>query len=356
MASLRRRKRKDGSTSWAVLFTLDGRQTSVTFGDEASAEKFRRLVDSLGGVEALKAAGIADTAKHQPGGYTLAEWLKHYVEHLTGVEKMTVHRYRRFAERDINPHLGDCPLPVLSHDVLGGWVRRLEESGSSAKTVKNKRDFLASALNAAVRAGHIPGRGDKREMVFLTQAEYQILKEALTPHWRPLVEFLVASGCRWSEATALQPNDVDRLAGTVRINKAWKSVSGAYARELGVPKTRKSVRTISVAPTVLDQLDYSHEWLFVNKAGNPVQPHTFHYAVWRPALRRAKEKGLVKQPRIHDLRHTCASWMIQAGTPITVVQRHLGHESIQTTSDVYGHIDRTSAEAAAASVAAMLGN
>jgi integrase len=49
---------------------------------------------------------------------------------------------------------------------------------------------------------------------------------------------------------------------------------------------------------------------------------------------------LTKKPRVHDLRHTNASWLIQAGVPLTVVQRHLGHESIQTTSDRYGHLDR----------------
>ena len=40
---------------------------------------------------------------------------------------------------------------------------------------------------------------------------------------------------------------------------------------------------------------------------------------------------------MHDLRHTCASWMIQAGVPMPVIQQHLGHESIQTTIGVYGN-------------------
>ncbi|QIS20612.1 tyrosine-type recombinase/integrase [Nocardia terpenica] len=58
-----------------------------------------------------------------------------------------------------------------------------------------------------------------------------------------------------------------------------------------------------------------------------------------------------KKPRIHDLRHSCAAWMLTAGVPIHVVQAHLGHESIKTTVDVYGHLDR----GAAASAAAMIG-
>jgi integrase len=64
--------------------------------------------------------------------------------------------------------------------------------------------------------------------------------------------------------------------------------------------------------------------------------------VWYPALVKAEEKGLAKRPRVHDLRHTCASWMILAGVPLPVIQQHLGHESIETTVAVYGHLDRRS--------------
>jgi integrase len=64
--------------------------------------------------------------------------------------------------------------------------------------------------------------------------------------------------------------------------------------------------------------------------------------------------GLAKEPRVHDLRHTCASWMIQAGVPLPVIQQHLGHESIQTTIGVYGHLDRRSAQAAADAIGSAL--
>jgi integrase len=69
-------------------------------------------------------------------------------------------------------------------------------------------------------------------------------------------------------------------------------------------------------------------------------------------MRDCMKAGLTKSPRVHDLRRTGASWMIQAGVPLPVIQQHLGHESIQTTIGVYGHLDRRSAQAAAdASVA-----
>ena len=77
----------------------------------------------------------------------------------------------------------------------------------------------------------------------------------------------------------------------------------------------------------------------------------FRPRVWDKAVARA---GLDPRPTPHDLRHTCASWMIAAGVPIAVVSRHLGHENIQITVDVYGDVDRASFAAAAAAMGKLL--
>ncbi len=182
-------------------------------------------------------------------------------------------------------------------------------------------------------------------MVFLTHDEFAILLDAVTEPWQLLVEFLVASGCRWGEATALRPGDINLAEGTVEIRRAWRYVSGE-GHELGPPKTRRSIRTIDVAPSVLAKLDLSGEWVFTNSGrggrgdDGPVRGPNFNSNVWTPALVRAQEAGLTKKPRVHDLRHTNASWLIQANVALPVIQRHLGHESIQTTVDRYGHLDR----------------
>ena len=94
-----------------------------------------------------------------------------------------------------------------------------------------------------------------------------------------------------------------------------------------------------------------------------MRSHGFSRRVWAPALERTwpsvDENGNAVtpalRPRIHDLRHTGASWMIQAGVPLPVIQQHLGHESIQTTVAVYGHLYRHSMEAASDAIAAALG-
>ncbi|SKQ12340.1 tyrosine-type recombinase/integrase [Mycobacteroides abscessus] len=78
----------------------------------------------------------------------------------------------------------------------------------------------------------------------------------------------------------------------------------------------------------------------------------FRANVWTPAVERA---GSDPKPRIHDMRHTCASWLIAAGVPLPVIQQHLGHESITTTVNTYGHLERSSMKAAADAIGKALG-
>jgi integrase len=295
------------------------------------------------------------------------------------VEPGTVARYRAYVRNDLGA-LADIPLTALSRDDVVRWIATLsspDEDGKrpSGKTIANKHGFLAGALNAAVRDGKMKAnpcdgnrlpRWDREEMCFLERDEFQLLLSEIPDYWKPLVEFLVASGCRWSEATALKPSAVNLTAGTVRITKAWKTGAGGYT--YGVPKTKRSVRTINVPKRVLAQLDLTGPWVFTNSGrgrgrfadgqirddNGPVRIHSFNPNVWAPAVARAQKRGFRKKPRTYDLRHTCASWLIQAGRPLPAVQAQLGHESITTTVGVYGHLDRSSGADNAEVIDAML--
>jgi len=349
MASLRVRSRKDGSSYTAVLYSLDGKQTSSSFNDHAEAVAFRQLANRVGPAKALL---VMRTRQPADDGHTVASWCSHHIDHLTGINAATRAKYRAYLASDIAPsRIGPLPLTTLTNHDVAAWLNSLQ---GSAKTASNKHGFLSGALNAAVRAGHIKAnpcegnrlpRDEVTEMVFLTPDEFALLRSCVTEPWQPLVEFLVASGVRWGEASALKPTDINLAEGTVDIRRAWRYVSGE-GYQLGPPKTRRSIRTIDVAATILAKLDLTGEWVFTNSGrgghggDGPVRAYNFNSNVWRPALARAKAKGLTKSPRLHDLRHTNASWLIQAGVPLTTVQRHLGHESIQTTSDRYGHLDR----------------
>jgi integrase len=78
----------------------------------------------------------------------------------------------------------------------------------------------------------------------------------------------------------------------------------------------------------------SDEYVFTSRSGAPLRHQNFMTRVWQPALSRAELLGL----RIHDLRHTHTAWLISAGRPLPSIQRRLGHRSITTTIDRYGHL------------------
>lgn len=183
--------------------------------------------------------------------------------------------------------------------------------------------------------------------------------EALPPRY----QLLAGAGLRWGEAAALEVRDITltgERAGTVSVTKAWKT--GESGPVVGAPKTARSRRTVTL-PRALAERIAEHiadapprprgpggvgDLLLTNAAGRPIRNWVFHGHTWGPALDALEEAGALR-PRIHDLRHTHASWLIAAGVPLMVIQRRLGHESIKTTSDRYGHLaDDADALAAAA--------
>jgi len=301
VASLRVRKRADGSTAYNVVYVHDGRQTSVTFDTEPAADEFLNSVRLLGSERAMKAFGIAPTARaaaRQPSGVTVADWVASYIASRSGVAKSTIYDYEAVLRNDIKPHtIGGIPLELLVRGDVVEWVNGMTASG---KTIANKHGLLSAALNAAVRAELIPSnpavglrlpRSEKPEMVFLTKEEFAQLAAGFTDHWQPLIEFMALSGMRFGEISALKPSDVDREACTVRIARSRKRTYEKGANyEVGPTKTQRSERTINVHRTVLEKLDYSGEWLFTTTRGKPILVSSWRTNVWYKSVRRAQER------------------------------------------------------------------
>lgn len=364
---------KDGRTTWKVRFRIDRVARSRTFTDQRGARTFARLIDQLGPAEAVRV--LDERLDAALGAVTVATWCTEHINALSGVQTDTLRRYRSYVANDLGA-LGHLPVTAVTHETIARWVNDLAATGASGKTIKNKHGFLSAALERAVRRGLIaanPCKGTRlprtvtEAMVFLTHDEYARFLSYVTPYWQPLVATLFATGLRWGEATALQVGDVDLDHATATVVRAWK-----VGRVLGPPKSKRSRRTIALAPETVELLRPlvqgrpADAFVFTNTQGRPVSPQTFHDNVWAPAVRLANgEPGqtpgakakrvarrldgagriiapaaapLGKRPRVHDARHTCASWLLGAGVPINYVQAHLGHESITTTVDRYGHV------------------
>ena len=351
------------------MFWIDGRQSTLTFDCPHAAEAFRSVIKAHGSRRALQMHGVTtEPRRREVAPMTVAEWVRHHIDHLTGLEQYTIDKYNEYLVNDIGPTLGGIPLSELREDDIANWVKLMAMTPTkrhrppAPKTIANKHGFLSGVLAAAVQRGLIAAnpaagrrlpRGDgensSSERRMLSRHEFAELLAATPERWRPLLEFLVTAGCRWGEMAALRTSDIDRDTGVVRIRRAWKHSSRGY--HVGPTKTKRSRRDINVPTSVLVKLDYTDEWLFTADRGGPVRYHSFKPNVWDKAVAKA---DLRPTPTPHDLRHTCASWMLTSGVPIAVVSRHLGHENIQTTVNIYGDVDRVSFAAAAETIGRLL--
>ncbi len=375
MASIYTRPRKDGTVAVQLKWRRNGSWESVTFDDYATAVEYQKLIDRVGAEQMLKVLAAKTGVTQGRDEPSIEAWCTRYVKNLTGVSTGTRSDYERYIRNDLAV-IGPLPLSVvMDGETIPGWVNGLQTKGNAPKTIWNKHGFLSGALSAAVPKylprnpcddTRLPQRDDA-EMVFLEAVEYAALRGAMTDRWKPITDFLVMSGARFGEVTALTVADIDSDKLTCRINKAWKSTGNSRRPELGPPKTKKSKRTINIPAEAIDLLNLDRapgELLFHTTAGKNAGPRTpilrhLYLQAWTRTLAKLQRPGPDgkvgdplhgKRPRPHDLRHTCVSWMIHEGVNFKAIQEHLGHESITTTMDRYGHLDREAGARAAAAI------
>jgi integrase len=155
---------------------------------------------------------------------------------------------------------------------------------------------------------------------------------------------------RWGEVTALQVGDLSfHDIPTVRISRATRR-DELGRNYIGPTKTRRSQRTLSLPSRIATELEshargmHPRALVFTAPSGVPAHHSNVRNRAWLPAIQAASQvevhgqNALTVFPRIHDIRHSHASWLLAQGMDIVVVQRRLGHESIKTTVDRYGHL------------------
>lgn len=357
MAAIVRRVKADGTPSFQVRWRDERReQHSETFNTEAAAIEFRGLVDAAGQRLPdgwISGFGFPDSSEDRPS-LTLDSWADRSLAARTRANARTRADYVRDYRRHISPKLGHLLVDSISREDAGRWLNDLADSGLSAKTIRNLHGLASSIMREAVLDGHAarnPFEGLARrlppvrteEIVCLDADQFSLLVDEIKPEYRGFVVFLAATGLRWGEATALAVSDVDLRRSLVTVRQAWKRQPDSTFR-LGEPKTRRSRRSVSVPESVLADLRHrvegktGSELVFTTPGGSPLSNSNFRDRVWRPAIKAAEARGLAVHPRIHDLRHTHVSWLLDEGIDLVRIQRRLGHESIQTSVDLYGHL------------------
>jgi integrase len=254
--------------------------------------------------------------------------------------------------------LGTLDATKVEYRDIVAWVKSMQAKGLAPKTIKNVHGLISASFNTMVREkqrADNPCKGislpkslaTEETATFLTPDEWRRVQAELTEPYEPFFTFLVHTGLRYSEATALEERDFETTPNgqhIVKVVRAWTRDKDNVP-VIGPPKTKKSKRTVALTDSVFARLQpllstaaMKDTFVFVNTAGTHM-PHNRAWDAWDLAISKAQAKGLrKKRVRIHDLRHTNASWLLQAGLDIFKLQAHLGHESITTTLDRYSHL------------------
>jgi integrase len=176
-------------------------------------------------------------------------------------------------------------------------------------------------------------------MRFLTVVELERLADEMpSERDRVLTLLLGWTGLRAGEALALHREDVDVLRRRVRVIRAVVEVGGELF--VGSPKSHQA-RTVAFPPFIGEMLaawmaSNSGALLFPNRDGDHIHETNWKRRTFDPAAGRT---SLTPPPlRVHDLRHTAASFAITSGAGVKAVQRQLGHRSATLTLDRYAHL------------------
>ena len=280
------------------------------------------------------------------GCITFGDYAEAWLESRADLKPKTRHQYQWLLRLHILPTWRAVPLAKVTFEGLTEWVAKLTVSGLGPSAIRQSVFVMSAALDHAVRSGRIranPARGlklprpQRRDHVFLTHSQVHSLASASGP-WGVLVLLLAYTALRWGEATALRVCDIDLDRRRIDVRRAHADVGGHIV--LGTPKSHQA-RTVPIPRFLARELSglmtgkNLDDLVFTTSGGHILRLPNWRREAFLPARTRA---GISPRFRVHDLRHTAASLMIQAGYPPKMLQEIMGHASITTTLDLYGHL------------------
>lgn len=339
----------------------NGESKRLYFYGKTSAEALEKMRAAQKRISAGKPAADARLTLES----WLNEWSKGPLEVSTRKES-TKDGYRYMLRHMLNHQISRKELRKILPSHIQGFLADLKKSPLSSSTIHHVYATMKVAFNDAVVNRQIahnpfdnvtPPPREKTQSKFLTREQTRELVDAARENrYYVAVKLLAETGVRRGEALALRWTDIDFEKQTLWVRGTLaRTDKGLYVTS---PKTQASVRQIHL-PAHLVELLKSHllaqsneiaqagskyaqkGFVFSTQTGEPVDPRNLQRSVQLAC----KKAGL---PAVspHTLRHSAATTMLEAGIPIHVVSRQLGHSNINITVDIYGHVSDNGAKEA----------
>lgn len=337
------------------------RRSAGTFTHKAKAEREAAAKEK----DARSLLWRDPEAYKRPWGEWADEWQKgRQVEDTTARSDAIRRRLH------LDPRWGSVPIGSITRHDVKSWAVELRGKGSGAETVKRIIHLFSASLNAAMDAEVIeanpasriklPG-GAKEQERYLTREEYGAILEHLPGERdRLVVDLLAHTGLRWSEMAGLHWSRIDLERGVLSVVETYDEGSGVIKPYPKGKRARRVDLTDDLAASLSQWAGEAQSTcgithsaglcrsglVFTTPTGRPLRNSNWS-ALWRNAVLDAD----VGHVRIHDLRHTYASWLLQSGIPLAEVGRLMGHVSTQTTAK-YAHLADAPSEAIKLALAA----
>lgn len=268
------------------------------------------------------------------------------------LRESTMANKKHLIDKKILPFFGNMSINKIDaitirkwqNSILKGTTKEGEHfSPTYMKTINNQ---LSAILNYAVKFYNIPsnpihktgsiGKKNAEKMYFWTVNEFDkfLVEVSNKPQSKMIFSLLFWSGMRSGELLALTLNDFDMVNKTVQINKTYTRLERKDI--ITEPKTPRSNRTINLPDFIFDILNDYLNALYDYDPSQRLFTVTKYY-LSHEMTRGSKNSG-VKRIRVHDLRHSHASLLIELGFSPILIRDRLGHEDIQTTLNTYSHL------------------
>lgn len=270
------------------------------------------------------------------------------------IEPATAINEESMITRHISPAWADVPLADITRHSVQAWATELVGTLSPA-SAKRVLGVLVSSLSAAIDADlleanpatriKLPPAPRGRE-VYLSRDQFTAFSDAI-PHAfdTAVVQMLAGTGMRWGELAGLHWHNLDmdaRMITVADVSSAGEIKPYPKGRRLRrVPVFDLSFENLE-RPAVIKRCATPHRdglcrsgLVFPNASNAALDGRNFYRRVMEPAMRKAELDHL--GATLHDLRHTYASWLVQAGIPLERIADLLGHASV-TTTQIYAHL------------------
>lgn len=340
------------------------RRSAGTFAHKAAATR------AAGAKEAVARKSLLRNpeAYKQPWSEWVAEWWP-----TRNVEPSTLKSDAGRLKRHLMPYWGTTPIGSITRQDVRAWCSTMRTNGTGPTTVQRCAHLLSASMSAAVDAEIIdsnpaarlklPGSAKAQER-FLTREEYAAVREQMpTTRDQLIIDMAVFTGMRPGEWAGLHWNRVDLERGIVRVVETFGETVGQIK---AYPKGKRT-RDIPLTPELVEALRAERDGIAdlhapcgvahaVGTCRSPLVLTTEGGSVirntnWSPLWREAVAASGIGHARIYDLRHTFASWLLQAGVPLAEVGRLMGHISVATTAG-YAHLAAPPNESVLAALAA----